>query len=129
MIGIIVLAGIGAAGMGSMRPEVEQKPREDSAPLVDVLALQASSERFEVASQGVAQPVTETRLSAEVAGTVVEVAESFVAGAAFRAGETLMRIDPTNYEVAVARAAATVSQRQVEFDAAQKLRAQGYRAE
>ncbi len=129
ILGILVGAIIGAALMGSMRPEVQQKPREEAAPLVNVLNLRPSTAAFGVISQGVAQPVTQTRLSAEVAGTVVSVADSFVAGAAFRAGDTLMRIDPTNYEVAVARASATVSQRQVEYDAAKKLREQGYRAE
>ncbi|MEM9388124.1 MAG: efflux RND transporter periplasmic adaptor subunit [Pseudomonadota bacterium] len=129
IFGIIAGAVVGAGAMRAMRPEVEQKPREEAAPLVNILDLRPTSAAFGVVSQGVAQPVTETRLSAEVAGTVVGVADSFVAGAAFRAGETLMRIDPTNYEVAVARTAAAVSQRQVEYDAAKKLREQGYRAE
>jgi RND family efflux transporter MFP subunit len=129
IIGIIVGAFVGAGVMSSMKPEVEQKPRDDAAPLVNVLDLQPAPAAFEVISQGVARPVTETRLSAEVAGTVISVADNFVAGATFGAGEILMRIDPTNYEVAVSRAAATVSQRQVEFDGARKLNEQGYRAE
>ena len=40
-----------------------------------------------------------------------------------------MRIDPTNYEVAVDRASAALTQRQIEFDGAEQLRSQGYRAE
>ena len=40
-----------------------------------------------------------------------------------------MRIDPTNYTVAVDRAEAFVKQRQIEYDGAKKLRSQGYRAE
>lgn len=129
IISILAGAALGAAFMSSLRPEVEQEPREEAAPLVNVLDLEATSTAFSVESQGVARPVTETRLSAAVAGTVVSVSESFVAGAPFRAGETLMRIDPTNYEVDVARAEATVRQREVEYEGAQELRDKGYRAE
>jgi RND family efflux transporter MFP subunit len=47
----------------------------------------------------------------------------------FEAGEELMRIDPTNYEVALKQAEALLAQRQIEFDGAERLRNQGYRAE
>ena len=40
-----------------------------------------------------------------------------------------MRIDPTNYVVAVDQAEAMLAQRQIEYDGALKLRTQGYRAE
>jgi multidrug efflux pump subunit AcrA (membrane-fusion protein) len=40
-----------------------------------------------------------------------------------------MRLDPTNYKVAVDQAEALVAQRQIEYDGAKKLRSQGYRAE
>ena len=68
-------------------------------------------------------------LSAEVSGAIVEISPKFIAGGLFRAGETLMRIDPSNYSVAVDQANATLTQRQIEFDGAEKLRSQGYRAE
>jgi RND family efflux transporter MFP subunit len=84
---------------------------------------------FEVRSQGTVRPQTETVLSAEVAGTIVEISPKFVAGGFFRNNETLMRIDPTNYEVALDQAEALVKQRQIEYDGASKLRSQGYRAE
>jgi RND family efflux transporter MFP subunit len=52
-----------------------------------------------------------------------------VAGGVFGADEVLMRIDPVNYEVALEQAEALVRQRQIEFDGAEKLKSQGYRAE
>ena len=130
----IVMLILGAAIVGfmqlaKMRPPAQTKPPGETAPLVEVLELVPGSVEFEIASQGTVAPVTETTLSAEVAGTVVELSTAFEAGGTFRAGQMLMRIDPTNYEVAVARAQATLSQRQVEYDGAKKLREQGYRAE
>ena len=53
----------------------------------------------------------------------------WIAGGGFAADEVLLRIDPTNYTVAVDQAKALVRQRQIEFDGAEKLLSQGYRAE
>lgn len=128
---VVILGGTFAAvgSMVAMRAAMQQAPTERPAPLVDVLALEPQSVTFKVDSQGTVIPVTQTTLSAEVAGTVVDLSKRFEAGGTFRPGQMLMRIDPTNYEVAVARAEATLSQRQVEYDGAKKLREQGYRAE
>lgn len=117
------------AQMVVTRPKPEQKPTVISAPLVEVLELEAGPVHFSVDSQGTVQPLTETTLSAEVAGTIVSMSDAFVAGGHFAQGEVLLRIDPVNYQSALERAEATVSQRQIEFDGARKLREQGYRAE
>ena len=53
----------------------------------------------------------------------------WIAGGVFATNEILMRVDPTNYTVAVDQAKALVKQRQIEFDGAEKLLSQGYRAE
>ncbi|MEM8548862.1 MAG: efflux RND transporter periplasmic adaptor subunit, partial [Pseudomonadota bacterium] len=127
--GIFSLAVVGMLALGSLKPPVPTRPEVDTAPLVEVLELSPGRYAFTVASRGTATPVTQTTLSAEVAGTIVGLADAFVAGGGFSAGELLMTIDPTNYEVAVARAEASVSQRQIEYDGAKKLREQGYRAE
>ncbi|MGB5257105.1 MAG: efflux RND transporter periplasmic adaptor subunit, partial [Woeseiaceae bacterium] len=82
-----------------------------------------------VRSQGTVRPRTETVLSAEVSGTISSISPKFIAGGVFEANEVLMRIDPTNYKVALDQAEALVSQRQIEFDGAKKLKSQGYRAE
>ena len=127
--GILVAAVLGMMSLSSLKPPVPTRPPAETAPLVEVLDLAAGSYTFSVASRGTVAPVTQTTLSAEVAGTIVGLADAFVAGGGFSAGELLMTIDPTNYEVAVARAEASVRQRQIEYDGAKKLREQGYRAE
>ena len=126
-----ILAGAVAIviAMSSMRPQPPRKERVELDPLVEVMALEAMTEQFEVRSQGTVTPRTETVLSAEVSGTVTWISPKFVAGGVFDDGEVLLRIDPTNYDVAVKQAEALVKQRQIEFDGASKLRSQGYRAE
>ncbi|MEM8685001.1 MAG: efflux RND transporter periplasmic adaptor subunit [Pseudomonadota bacterium] len=126
---ILFVALLIAGGMFASRGAPERKPQEVVAPIVDVIELVPESVSFVVASQGTVQPLTQTTLSAEVAGTIVSMSEDFVAGGSFVAGEVLMTIDPTNYSVAVDRAEAAVRQRQIEYDGAKRLNEQGYRAE
>ena len=124
----VAVAGLMALMM-SMKPEPEKKEKENLKLLVDVMQLEESSAVFEISSQGAVRPLTQTLLSAEVSGSIVSISPKFVAGGVFQKGEQLMRIDPTNYAVAVDQAKALLLQRQIEFDGAEKLRSQGYRAE
>jgi len=127
--GIFVVAIGGAAGLSKLKPPPETRETEDVDPLVEVTPLSARTEQFTVSSQGTVRPRTETILSAEISGAIIDISPKFIAGGVFAAGEELLRIDPTNYEVAVDRAEATLRQRQIEYDGAAKLRSQGYRAE
>ena len=127
--GILVVAFAIAAGLAQLKPEPPKNEDQELDPLVEVIVLEVSTESFRIDSQGTVKPRTQTVVSAEVLGSVVSISPKFVAGGVFKAGESLMRIDPTNYTVAVDKAEALVAQRQIEFDGAQKLRSQGYRAE
>ena len=131
LIGVVILAFavIVAIVMTSMKSPPPKKERVDRDPLVDVIVLEHMTPSFEIHSQGTVRPRTETVLSAEVSGTIVSISPKFVAGGVFRSGEVLMRIDPTNYEVALEQADALVLQRTIEHEGAKKLRSQGYRAE
>ena len=129
IVGIFVAAIGGAGALSQLKPPPERDDAENVDPLVEVLALVAGEQQFSIASQGTVRPRTETILSAEISGAVMEISPKFVAGGVFSAGETLLRIDATNYEVAVDRAEAALALRQIEFDGAEKLRSQGYRAE
>jgi RND family efflux transporter MFP subunit len=129
IVSILVVAIGTAFFLGKTKPPPETKPIEDVNLLVEVMDLDQSTVNFTVTSQGTVRPRTETVLSAEVSGSIVSVSPNFVAGGVFARDEVLMRIDPANYEVALKQAEALVKQRQIEFDGAEKLRSQGYRAE
>ena len=130
LVGGIILGALFIAGfLVSLKPEPPKKETVELDPLVETLILENMTANFEVRSQGTVRPRTETVLSAEVSGTITSISPKFIAGGVFDRNEVLMRIDPTNYEVAVKQAEALVKQRQIEFDGATKLRSQGYRAE
>ena len=129
ILAILLSAIVGTVAMFSLREEPPRTERVELDPLVEVLVLEPVTANFEIRSQGTVLPRTETILSAEVAGTVSSISPKFIPGGVFQKGEVLMRIDPTNYSVAVDQAEALVKQRQIEFDGTSKLRSQGYRAE
>jgi len=60
--------------------------------------------------QGEARPRVEATLPAQVAGRLVWVSPKFAEGGAFTEGETLARIDPADYQLAVVRARSQVAQ-------------------
>ncbi|MEO1201503.1 MAG: efflux RND transporter periplasmic adaptor subunit [Pseudomonadota bacterium] len=128
-VGVLLCSFVVVGVMFAMKSEPPKKEVENLDPLVNVLELEPTNTRFRVRSQGTVRPRTETILSAEVSGTITQISPKFIAGGVFAEGETLMRIDPTNYEVALEQAEALVAQRQIEYDGAAKLREQGYRAE
>ena len=121
IIGILAGAILIFGAMSGLREPPAKKAVEKLDLLVEVLELEAMDANFTVASQGTVLPRTETILSAEVSGTIVEISPKWIAGGVFDPGEVLMRIDPTNYLVAVDQAKALVKQRQIEFDGAEKL--------
>jgi RND family efflux transporter MFP subunit len=127
--GILIAAIALAAGLAQMKPETQKRDDEQLDLLVEVVTLEVSTESFQISSQGTVQPRTKTEVSAEVLGSIVSISPKFSAGGVFQKNEVLMRIDPTNYTVAVDKTEALVKQRQIEYDGARKLRSQGYRAE
>ena len=129
ILAILLAAVIGTVAMFSLREEPPRTERVELDPLVEVMVLEPMTANFEIRSQGTVLPRTQTILSAEVAGTVSSISQKFIPGGVFEKGEVLMRIDPTNYTVALDQAEALVKQRQIEFDGTSKLRSQGYRAE
>lgn len=127
--GILLVAFGLMIALSKFKPEPPKKDNETLDLLVEILPLEVSAQQFTISSQGTVRPRTQTILSAEVSGSIVSISPKFTAGGVFEKGESLMRIDPSNYAVAVERAEALVFQRQIEFDGAKKLRSQGYRAE
>ena len=128
-VGLIGASIAVTALLMSTKPPPERRQVDTLDPLVEVIPVRSETVAFTVNSQGTVRPRIETILSAEVAGAIVSVSPAFVAGGIFERGEELLRIDPTNYEVAVEQAEALVAQRRIEYEGAQRLREQGYRAE
>jgi RND family efflux transporter MFP subunit len=114
---VIVMVGI-AQGK---RPE--RKETSGQALAVQAIRAEARSLNLSVSSQGSVAPRTQTTLVAEVSGQVVNVSPNFIAGGFFRKGETLLQIDPSDYETGLMSAQAALAARKAQL-ADQKARSE-----
>lgn len=110
---IIILLAIIFAVIISMSRTAPQRGGAERLPvLVEYQTIGAQSHQFNVDSQGAVQPKYETSLVAEVSGQVVYVSDKFVAGGFFDAGEVMLQLDPSDYEVAREEARANLARSQ-----------------
>ncbi|MDE1460845.1 efflux RND transporter periplasmic adaptor subunit [Spartinivicinus poritis] len=92
----------------------EQAPKSAAKPTaklpVETQSVNPTQIQFTITSQGAVQPRTETTLVSQVSGKVIAIAPAFVSGGTFKAGDTLLKIDPLDYQVAVEQAKAQLAQ-------------------
>ena len=112
LLGLLILAGAAVvdAYFYTTRPEPKPVARPDVAPTVEVRPLDPSEVRLAVRTHGTVEPRTETTLSAEVGGRIVETSPALAAGGVAADGEVLARIDRRDYELALTRARALLAQ-------------------
>ena len=103
-IGLAYLLMVAKSG-SKARPETAYKP-----PELPVTYAQPEARWATVSSQGTVRPKWQIDLVAEASGRVVRVADSFVSGGFFNKGEELLKIEPLEYQVALARSEAQVAQ-------------------
>ena len=106
----VIGGGTAAVIIANQKPEEQRRPFTPLAVMADYAV--RDDVRLTVRTQGEARPQTEINLVPEVGGKIVYVSPNFIEGGIFRRGETLVRIDPSNYQVAVVRAEAAVAQAQ-----------------
>ena len=105
---IILLASGATAAMIWQKKEPEKNEVEESVVMVETINLKSRDMNFRISSQGNVTPHTETTLVSEISAVILEVSPDFVAGGFFRKGDVLLRLDPSDYEVALQQARANV---------------------
>lgn len=115
---VIVLAvGIAAAAMlVSTRKAPPRVDRPPLGPLVKVMQTEVADVPVVVTGHGEVVARVAVDIVPQVAGLVVKVHPSLVAGGFFRAGEVLVVIDPRDYDLAVERAQAAVARAKVTLE-------------
>jgi len=109
---VILAAGIAGAWLIIVaKPPPEPEPHHDPQPhLADVIPVALESRPINISSQGTITPRTEIDVTSQVSGEVVSVSEHFAAGGFFKADEELLQLDPSDYEIALARAEASLAE-------------------
>ena len=98
---IVVFSFILALILIGLRPEAGASKRQYIPPLVNTMMVEPTDIQVIVKSQGSVIPRTEINLTSEIAGRVLWVAEKLSDGATFSQGDTLLKLDPRDYELAL----------------------------
>ena len=95
--------------MVAAKPEPEKKAKQPRLVSLYVDPVEAETLRLTVISHGEVKPKTELDLTALVSGEIIAINQLFAEGASFTKGETLIKIDDSDYKVAVIRAQAQLA--------------------
>ncbi len=115
--GIILIGCVfGAVTLLATSPELKPSIPQPVATTVRVLEVEPRSVQLTVHSQGTVVPNTESELIPEVSGRVSWISPSLVNGGTFERGETLLRLEDQDYRSAVARARASLTRAEAEYE-------------
>ena len=114
LVGFVIMSVLSASRKRPPRSHV--RPR---GALVETMKVQRVSRQIWVEGDGTVTPRHEIVLLPQVTGKVVWVDQDLVAGGAFDKGEELVRIDQSDYRLAVQRAEAQVAQAEYQIQVAQ----------
>ena len=104
---LILSVAIVAGGIGmsyyymTNRPKPQRQAPPQTAALVEVQEIHAQSRPIIVPVMGTVIPAVEVTLQARVTGEVIKMHPQFIEGGIVRAGEVLVRLEPTDYELAI----------------------------
>ena len=88
--------------------------------MVRTVKIKTGSQPVRIQGEGTVRPLREINLVPQVDGKVIYVSPSLVNGGEFSKGETLLRIDPVDYELAVTLAKAKVKEAESRLKLAQE---------
>lgn len=114
---LVVALGAGAAWwLMATAPKSERKATERATPVVEVIELQPRDYPVVIHSRGTVSPRTQSTLVAEVSGKITRISDKLREGGFFEPGDTLVSIDPRDYESAVTIARAELAQQQLNLE-------------
>jgi len=111
---ILAGASLVAAVLITNPTQLEEVSPDVQPVTVRVLEAQLESVRLTVKSQGKVQAAQLVNLSTPLAGPVIWVSPALEPGGYIESGQPLLRIDPSDYEIALARSRASVQQAEAE---------------
>ena len=118
----IIIVGVGIAGAVifiKLKKPPQQKEQAEQAPLVEVVQLRSKDVPMVVQGYGTVNPKVQVDIIPEVAGKVIYIHPELIVGGLIHANQTILRIDPRDYELAVRQAEAAVADAGVKLETEQ----------
>jgi RND family efflux transporter MFP subunit len=101
---VIVAGGLVLAGyIKKTAPKAQRRPPDRNVPRVEIMAMFPGDHQVSVSAMGTVAPAKEMTLKSRVSGQVQSVHPEFVAGGIVVRGQRLLKIDPQDYQLALAR--------------------------
>ena len=100
----IVLVALGAFGMIKLtesKPQMKKRKVVTPLPMARTMVVQTAAKAMVIHGEGTVRPLDQIDLAPQVSGKVVFLSPSMINGGAFKKGETLLRIEPEDYRLAV----------------------------
>ncbi|MBW2170887.1 MAG: efflux RND transporter periplasmic adaptor subunit [Deltaproteobacteria bacterium] len=105
---LVMLGVIGMRALTASKPEMKKRKPTVPVPMVRTINVKTGPQAVHILGEGTVRPLREINLIPQVGGKVVYVSPALVNGGRFSKGDTLLRIDPVDYEIAVTLAEAKV---------------------
>lgn len=107
---VVLVAVLGTVALIKTAPKAERKKPPISRPLVSAMTVQTGAQTVNIRSFGSVKAKRSITVVPQVSGEIISKSSDFEAGGYFTAGQILLRIDDTDYVLAVERAIADVAQ-------------------
>jgi RND family efflux transporter MFP subunit len=98
---IITIGIVVARYLIKTKPKVSKRPAQKTAALVTVTPLHSQSEVVRISAMGTVIPAREVVLKTPVGGEIISLSDSCTCGGFFAGGETILQIDPRDFELAI----------------------------
>jgi RND family efflux transporter MFP subunit len=109
LVVIVIGAGVAAAAyFKKTAPRTQRRPRVPMAPLVETTVLTSGPHAVTVSAMGVVVPAEEMTLKSRVSGQVVALQPEFTVGGLLKKGQGILKVDDSDYRLAVAQAESAV---------------------
>lgn len=115
----ILLIGIGIGGFlyfKSREVKVERKPAKKYAVAVETIVMKPGDYQSSIRVMGSVIPDREVVLKAKVAGEVVWVSSEFVQGGLMKKGQTLLKLEDSDYQVQLKKARSSLDKALSDLD-------------
>ena len=113
---VIIAAGVGL-GVHLMKtaPKAQRRPPAKTLPQVETMTLHPGEHRIVIQAMGSVIPAREMVLKSRVSGQVAAIDAEFTAGGIVAQGQRLVKIDPQDYQLALARKESQLTNAQYEL--------------
>lgn len=112
------IIGIGIGGyyiFVSSKPTITRQKSQIKVPKVEAMPIDLTNATVTVSAMGTVVPSRKITLQSQVSGEVVKIANKFTPGGKLQKKETVLRIDPRDYEIELQKKRSVLAKAKAEF--------------